>query len=234
MTIFLLVLCTPIGVLWMCSEPIIASIVADAESARLTALYLKVMIFAIPGILVFETGKRLLQAQGLFRATTYILLVATPANIFINWLLVWRIGLGFIGAPIAIAITRTLLPVLLILYVKFVNGSQCWGGFSKRAFTRWSIMGHLALPSVIMVEAELLAFEIMTLLCSTFGTEYLAAQGILVTFSIVSWQIPFAMSIAASTRVATLIGAGLDRAAKITAKLVRLSFSLVMPFEVEY
>jgi len=222
MTIILLCLSVPVAVLWMFSEQIFASIIADAEAARLTALYLKVMIFAIPGTIIFETGKRLLQAQGLFKATTSILLVAAPVNIFISWFLVWKVGLGFVGAPIAVAVTRNLMPILLILYVRFVNGSRCWGGLSKRAFTNWGIMSRLALPSMIMIEAELLAFEIMTLLSSQFGTEYLAAHSVLITFSIISFQMPFAVSVAASTRVATLIGAGLVDAAKTAALMVRL------------
>ncbi|PHH59338.1 hypothetical protein CDD81_3366 [Ophiocordyceps australis] len=219
MATFLLCLSAPVAVIWLFSERILVHVVPEAESARLASLYLRIMIFAIPGIILFETGKRYLQAQGLFRATTYVLLVAAPINILINWLLVWRLGLGFVGAPIAVAITETLLPILLILYVKFIDGSQCWGGFSKRALTNWWVMIRLALPGMIMVEAEWLAFEIMTLLASRFGTETLAAQSVLSTLASISYQIPFPMSIAASTRVANLMGAGLVDAAKITAKV---------------
>ncbi|KAJ6444481.1 Multi antimicrobial extrusion protein [Purpureocillium lavendulum] len=227
MATFLLCLSAPVAVLWLFSEGILVYIVPDPESARLSSLYLKVMIFGIPGIVLFETGKRFLQAQGLFRATTYILLAAAPINIFINWLLVWKLGYGFVGAPIAVAITENLLPLFLFLYVVFVDGRQCWGGFSKRAFTNWWVMIRLALPGMIMVEAEWLAFEIMTLLSSRLGTEYLAAQSVLATLTTISYQIPFPMSIAASTRVANLIGAGLVDAAKITAKVTFVAACLI-------
>ena len=193
-------------------------IVTDAESARLASLYLKISIFAIPGYIVFESGKRFLQSQGLFRATTYILLVASPFHVGLIGLLVWKIG--FVGAPISVAITRTMLPVLLVLYVRFYNGSQCWGGLSKRAFANWWIMIRLAIPDMIMVEAEWLAFEIMTIAASQFGTDYLAAQSVLTTVGTLCYQVPFPMSIAASTRVGNLIGAGLVDSAKLAAKLV--------------
>lgn len=222
MTLFLLCLSVPVAMLWMSSEYILVHILPDPESARLAALYLKVSIFAIPGIVIFETGKRFLQAQGLFRATAYILIIASPINVFLHWLLVWRVGLGFVGAPIAAIITQNLLPVLLILYVRFVDGTQCWGGFSKRAFSNWRIIIRLALPGMIMVEAEWLAFEIITVLASRFGTEYLAAQSVLSTLTSISYQIPFPLSIAASTRVANLVGAGRVDAAKISAKVVSL------------
>lgn len=81
-------------------------------------------------------------------------------------------------------------------------------------------MVRLALPGMIMVEAEYLAFEILTLFSSRFGTEYLAAQSVLLTLASTGYQIPFPLSIAASTRIANLIGAGLVDAAKTTARVV--------------
>jgi MATE family multidrug resistance protein len=219
MTYFLFILSVPVVIIWIFSEEILRKIVPEPESARLASLYLKVMIFSIPGFILFECGKRFTQAQGLFRATTYVLILAAPFNIFINWLLVWKLELGFIGAPIAVAITDNLLPILLFLYVRFIDGRQCWGGFTKRAFTNWWVMIRLALPGMVMVEAEWLAFELMTLLSSRFGSEYLAAQSVLVTLATISYQIPFPVSIAASTRIANLIGAGLVDAAKVAAKV---------------
>lgn len=78
----------------------------------------------------------------------------------------------------------------------------------------------LALPGMIMVVAEWLAFEILTLVSSRLGTSYLAAQSILVTVTSTTFMIPFPVSIAASTRIANLIGAKLVGAAKTSAKVV--------------
>lgn len=81
-------------------------------------------------------------------------------------------------------------------------------------------MIRLALPGMIMVEAEWFAFEILTLVSGRFGTSQLAAQSILVTITSTTYQIPFPLSVAASTRVANLIGAKLVDAAKTSAKVV--------------
>lgn len=80
-------------------------------------------------------------------------------------------------------------------------------------------MIRLALPGLIMVEAECLAFEILTLASSYLGTSELAAQSILGTIASITWQIPFPLSIAGSTRIANLIGASLVDAAKVSAKV---------------
>ena len=81
-------------------------------------------------------------------------------------------------------------------------------------------MIRLALPGWIMVQAEVAAFEILTLAASYFGTTDLAAQSVLATLSAITFQIPFPISIASSTRIANLIGATLADAAKVQARVV--------------
>ncbi|KAI0111374.1 MATE efflux family protein [Daldinia grandis] len=219
MTYFLWSLVVPVAVLFWFAEDILLYIVPEPRSAELAGLYLRVIIAGVPGFVAFEAGKRFVLSQGLFIATTYVLVIAAPLNIFMTWLLVWHFGFGFIGAPISVAITQTLMPFLLLSYVLFVNGSQCWGGFTRRALNNWGPMIWLALPGMVMVMAEWLAFEILTLATSQFGTSYLAAQSILMTLTTTTFNISFPVSIAASTRVANLIGARLIKAAKTSAKV---------------
>lgn len=73
---------------------------------------------------------------------------------------------------------------------------------------------------MIMVEAQYFAFEVLTLASSHFGNSYLAAQSVVVALTSTTFNISFPLSIAASTRVANLIGAGLSDAARTSAKVV--------------
>jgi Na+-driven multidrug efflux pump len=82
-------------------------------------------------------------------------------------------------------------------------------------------MIKLALPGMIMIEAQFSVLEILTIAAGRFGTAQLAAQGVLVTLTSTSFNIPFPLAIATSTRVANLIGANLSQAARVTAKVVR-------------
>lgn len=68
-----------------------------------------------------------------------------------------------------------------------------------------------------MLLAEFLAFEILTLLASYFSTAHVAAQSVIATTCSFFYQIPFALSIACSTRVANFLGATLADAARQTA-----------------
>ncbi|KAH9220255.1 MATE transporter [Leptodontidium sp. 2 PMI_412] len=232
MVYFLWILTIPIGVLWLFAEKILEKMVPEKESAEFAGLYLRILLFGAPGYACFESGKRFVQAQGLFSATTYVLLVAAPLNAFMNWLFVWHFDWGFIGAPIAVAVTDNLLPIFLFLYVRFVDGRQCWNGFTWKAFHNWGPMIKLALPGLLMVEAEYLAFEILTLAASYFGTTHLAAQSVLSTITAMTFQIPFSTSIAASTRIANLIGATLSDAAKTSAKVVMITATIIGVFNV--
>ncbi|USP78869.1 putative transporter YDR338C [Curvularia clavata] len=230
MLYFLLLITIPISIIWAFGTHILSLIVPEAETARLAGLYLKILIAGAPGYAAFESGKRYVQAQGIFSATMYILLICAPLNAFLNWFMVWHLGWGFIGAPIAVAITENMLPLLLFLYVRFVDGYQCWGGFDRRALRNWMPMIKLALPGLVMVLAEFLAFEILTLSSSWLGPTELAAQSVLGSITGITFQIPFPMSVAASTRIANLIGATLAVPAKTAAKVAVIASVMVGVF----
>ncbi|GKZ25369.1 hypothetical protein AbraIFM66951_008146 [Aspergillus brasiliensis] len=227
MVFFLWAISIPIIVLWFFADRILVMIVPEREVAMLAGLYLKVVALGAPGYACFESGKRFVQAQGLFSASLYVLLICAPLNAVMNYVFVWQFGWGFVGAPIAVAITDNLMPLFLFLYVYFIDGSECWNGVTTRAFRNWGPMIKLALPGLLMVEAECLAFEVLTLASSYLGTTPLAAQSILSTISSITFQIPFPVSISGSTRVANLIGATLVDAAKLSAKVSMIGAVIV-------
>lgn len=220
-TILILLVSIPVCLLWWFSEPLLKPIVPNGDVARKAGMCLKILVLGCPGYIIFEVGKHFLQVQGIFHAGTYVLLFGTPFNILLNYVLVWNktIGLGLIGAPIAIIITDWTIGILLILYIVFVDGRQCWGGFSTEALHGWKSVLKLAFPGVLMVEAEWLAFEILTLMSARLGTTYMAAQSILGTVVNLAFQFPLSMGITASTRIANLIGGGSKSAAKIATKV---------------
>ncbi|KAL8888823.1 MAG: hypothetical protein Q9215_003814 [Flavoplaca cf. flavocitrina] len=229
---FLWTITIPIGIVWLSAEAILIHVVPEPDVAVLAGLYLKVILIGLPGYACFESAKRYLQAQGLFSPSLYVLLICAPLNAFLNWLFVWQFQWGFIGAPIAVAIIDTLLPILLILYVRFVAGRVCWPGLTTQALKNWGPMIKLALPGLLMVEAEVLAFEILTIASSYFGTTHLAAQSVLATISSLTFQIPFPIGIAASTRIANLIGATLADSARKSAQVAFWASAVVGLFNV--
>lgn len=69
MVFFLWAISIPIAVVWFFADKILMAIVPDRDVAVLAGLYLKVLILGAPGYALFESGKRFVQAQGLFSAS---------------------------------------------------------------------------------------------------------------------------------------------------------------------
>lgn len=89
MIYFLWVITIPIAIIWLNAEKILHSIVPEPDIAVLAGKYLKVLVLGAPGYACFESGKRFVQAQGLFSASLYVLLFCAPVNALMNWLFVW-------------------------------------------------------------------------------------------------------------------------------------------------
>lgn len=95
MVYFLWCITIPIGIVWLNAESILIRIVPEPDIAVLASRYLKIILIGSPGYACFESGKRYLQAQGLFLASLYILLICAPLNVLMNWLFVWVILISF-------------------------------------------------------------------------------------------------------------------------------------------
>jgi MATE family multidrug resistance protein len=156
MVLFMLLVTLPIGAIWLNSGWILAALVPEKELARLAGRYLSILLAGAPGYAIFEAGKRFTQAQGLFNASLFVLLIATPINVLLNYLFVFVLKWDLVGAALATVLSHNLLPVLLFIYVYFVNphSLECWAGFTRDAFRHWGPMAKLAVPGIIMVETE--------------------------------------------------------------------------------
>ncbi|KAF8980195.1 hypothetical protein BGZ46_004536 [Entomortierella lignicola] len=225
----LMVLFVPIAGIWLSSEHIFILLGQEQALAEHAAIFLKGLLPGAPAFLIFECVKKYLNAQGNMHASTYVLLIASPINVVLNYLLVWDnyIGMGYIGAPIATSISYWNMLLLLILYIRFVDGYACWGGWTRDCLSGWREFMKLALPGVLMVCTEWWAFEVISLAASYLGTVALAAQSIVVQTSGLLYTIPFGISIAASNRVGNLIGMGDARSAKVAS---RVSIALAIIF----
>ena len=89
----------------------------------------------------------------------------------------------------------------------------------------WGPMLSLAIPSWLMIEAEVLAWEFMTLISSHLGATELAAQAAMSTLSDFAFQVSFSIAVAGGTHIAYLVGAGcLQRAATAAKVMVITAF----------
>ncbi|KAF9734427.1 hypothetical protein PMIN06_004656 [Paraphaeosphaeria minitans] len=229
MVLLMLLVTIPIAAVWLCSGWILAALVPEKELAYMAGRYLQILLAGAPGYAVFEAGKRFTQAQGHFNASLFVLIVATPVNMLLNYLFVFVLHWYLPGAALATVLSNTLLPILLWIYVYFIAPSslECWAGFTRAALTNWGPMARLSLPGIVMVEAEWLAFDILTFSASYLSTEHLAAQSVVMSTAVMVYHIPFSTSVAVSTRLGNLIGAGALPATRIAARTYVVIFLII-------
>ena len=166
------------------------------------------------------------------RPGSYVLLLTSPINVALNLLFVHAFEIGLLGAPIATGISYWLSFLLLVAYARFVKGSRCWGGWSKKCLQNKWTFTRLALLGVLHVGTEWWAFEIIALVAGRLGTLSLAVQSVIMTADQLMTTIPFGLGVATSSRVGNLLGAkdaqGAARAANSAALLSMLLGAIVL------
>ncbi|KAG0193045.1 hypothetical protein DFQ28_006639 [Apophysomyces sp. BC1034] len=234
---FLCLLYIPILAMWWYATPVFLLLRQDPAVAALAGTFVRWMIPAAPAFAAFEALKKMLQAQGLFRAPTYVLLLGAPVNFLLSWFLVWRSSLGFIGAPIATCITYWIIVGLTALYICYIDGYQAWPGLSCDIFCNWKPMIKLAVPGVLLICTETVAYEIIALGASWIDTTRLGAQSIVLTSITALYTLAFGLGIASANRVGNLLGAQkphqaqlASRAALVTALAVAVLNSSMLFF----
>lgn len=174
----------------------------------------------------------LIQGTEIMRPGTYVLLITSPISAGLNYALCYTAGMGLFGAPIATGISYWISFILLVVYARFVAGSECWGGWTKKCFLNLGTFARLSILGIIHVGTEWWAFEIVALAAGRLGTIPLAAQSVIMTADQVMNTIPFGVGVAASARVANMLGAknanGASRAAHVSAFLSMVLGGLVL------
>lgn len=226
----------PIGTLWMCSGPIIRAIVPSASLAVHASSFLRYTLIGVPGFVTFENGKRFMQAQGDFTAGLVVLIACLPMNIGLTYLLVYVADMRVAGAALSASLTNLIRPVLLAMYARYVKPAtlQCWPLAAEiRAEWRseWNLILRLAIPGTLMTLSEWMCFEILTFCTAYVSDAALAGQTFLGTVATLVWHIAFSASVACSTRIGQLVGAGMTASTKRVMKWYAIVFALAGLFD---
>ncbi len=168
----------------------------------------------IPGLFplyLFKVLTKYLQTQNLLGPGVWIGILANALNALFNWLLIYAMGWGLVGAPWATSLTRLAEFLIILLYMLLKKNSlkDTWPVFS-RINMQYSVLKpywKLAITGAISLSAEAWSFEITTILAGLLGTVALDAHMIVLSCSSFLYlSFPFAVGIATSIRVGQLIG----------------------------
>ncbi|KAI0031948.1 MATE efflux family protein [Vararia minispora EC-137] len=231
MTVVTAVSLIPIYVIWFNAEAILLLLRQDLEVARLAAVYLRYVSIGLPAYAFNGISRRYFQSQGLFSVPTQIILVIAPINAFLNYFLVWGprpFALGFIGAPLASAISMNLVSIASIAYGTFFVPRTAWHPICRKSFQSLTVLVQLGLAGVGQTASEWWSWELVGLAASLISPEALATQSVLLVSASTTYQAPFALSVATSVRIGNLLGEKNAARAALSSKaslLLTLIFS---------
>ncbi|ESX01754.1 putative transporter [Ogataea parapolymorpha DL-1] len=191
----------PIALLWINSGPLLR--VFSPELADMCVPILRLMVLAIPALIVFECSKRYLLSQNKFRAPTMVLLGALPFSLIFNT----AFKTFYLGPALSLVLTYWTVCMLVVTYIYF-DDHQCWNSDLRPSvlLQDWGQFS-IGLSGIVMVCAESFSFRVITLLSAKFGSVELASQTVVTTISMFLFQFPFSFGICSSVRLANYIGA---------------------------
>ncbi|KAG1738313.1 mate-domain-containing protein [Suillus occidentalis] len=210
----------PVLMIWFNAESILLLLRQDPEVAHLAGVYLKWASLGLPAYAFNCVSRRYFQSQGLFVVPTRVILAVSPINAVLNYVLVWGpepIRIGFIGAPIATAISFNLISISSVIYGIFYIEKTAWHPVSRRSFSDLGLLVRLGFCGVGQIASAWWSWELVGLAASLLGPATLAAQSVLLISSSWTYQAPFALAVATSVRIGNLLGERRARRAGVTA-----------------
>jgi len=220
--------CTPIVVLWCYATPVLVLLGQDPEVIPLAQTYLRWYSLGIIPRAVVEVMCKFLQVQGIVYPNLAIMVVVLAIHGALTYTLIWPMGLGFDGVPLALCLSYVIHITLMLLYVRLsgtwlktwakTDPRECWAGWSRRLFQDWGPFLKLGVPGALLVCLDWWAFEIVMLEAGVLGISSMAAAGIVMQLTFMVYMVPLGLSMATAVLVGQGLGAGRPKEARHTAR----------------
>ncbi|KAK7394182.1 hypothetical protein VNO78_14703 [Psophocarpus tetragonolobus] len=206
----LLLVCLPISLLWIFVDKILLLFGQDPEISHVAHEYCICFIPALYGFAVLQCQIRYFQTQSMIFPLVFSSIAVLCLHVPICWGLVYKLGLGHVGAAFAIAISYWLNVIGLGIYMKYSPACEKTKiVFSINALLSIPEFCQFAIPSGLMFCFEMWSFELLTLLAGLLPNPQLQTSvlSICLNTTTLHYIIPCAIGASASTRVSNELGA---------------------------
>ncbi|GAM18146.1 hypothetical protein SAMD00019534_013210, partial [Acytostelium subglobosum LB1] len=227
--------CVLITLLWLATEPILLLLHQDPVVCRLTQTY---TFGLIPGLwfgTLLTILQKYLQGQGIMKPSIIVGVILNLFNLLFNYIFVHGVGdyrgLGILGSSLATSVSKILACITIYVWIVgfklHSSPIQTWYGFSRDTFSIRGLKEYLSLgiPAGLQMAFEGCGFEILTILAGLFTPAALGAHSIAMNFTLLTFMLPFSLSIALSVRIGQLLGA---RQPSMAQKSTRVCFGLAI------
>jgi MATE family multidrug resistance protein len=205
----------PVAVAMMTADRLLGLLGYDPALAAEIGRFLRAVAWGAPGFLGFAVLRSLFAALARARVVMIVLLLCVPANIALNWVLIFgHLGvppLGLVGAAYASAIIQSLMFLGLAVALWGLRRSgqapRLRGEIGEIAADIRRILA-LGLPIGGLQALEVGVFVFSAALMGVFGADALGAHQIAINCASVTFMVPLGVGQAATVRVAAERGAG--------------------------
>jgi putative MATE family efflux protein len=194
---------------------------SDAGVGRLTARYVELSAIGLPGMLVALAGEGFLRGVSDLRTPLRILAACNTANVVLELVLVYGLGLGLDGSALGTVVAQLAMGVLFARRILRTPADRRRPSLERiRPLLRMG--AHLTVRSAALLGAFLLA----SALAARIGTASLAAHQIAFELFLFVALVLDAIAIAGQILVARMLGSG-DAAGARAAGMRMIGWALI-------
>ncbi len=175
--------------------------------------YLYIIGGSLIPVMIFQAFRQFAEGLSYTKQAMYISISANLLNILLNYLLIYGVWffpeLGVNGAGWATLISRVVMAIAMIVFVfRFKDFSQYITGFKFKnyAWTIWSKLLKIGVPSGLQFVFEVGAFAMAAIMVGWLGAIPLAAHQIALNLSGITYMTASGISAAATIRVGNQLG----------------------------
>ncbi|KAL2329534.1 hypothetical protein Fmac_017115 [Flemingia macrophylla] len=208
----------PITLIWLFLDKILTLLGQDPTISHEARKYAVWLIPALFGSAILKPLTRFFQTQSLVSPIMLSSAFVLCLHVVVCWSLVFKLGLGHVGAAISFGVCVWLNVIVLCTFVRYSSAcDKTRVPFSNDAFLRMGEFFRFAAPAAVMVCLKWWACEIIILLAGLFPNPTLETSvlSICMTISTLTFTIPYGFGVAASTRVSNELGAGNSEAVRV-------------------
>ncbi|KAK1422603.1 hypothetical protein QVD17_17888 [Tagetes erecta] len=214
--IVLTITAIPVTTLYLFSKPILVVLGQSPSMASTASLFVYGLIPQLFAYAINFPIQKFLQAQSIVAPSAYISAATLVVHLILSWIMVYKLGLGLIGASLTLSLSWWIIVVGQFVYI--LTSHRCratWTGFKSSAFGGLWEFVKLSTGSAVMLCLETWYSQILVLIAGLLENPELALDALSVCMGIngLVFMVSVGFNAAVSVRVGNELGAGNPKAA---------------------
>lgn len=182
----------------------------DPSIIPLATGYMRALAFGVLPMYLYLAFRFFSEGTSETRPMMYISAVALPLNALLNWVFMYKFGMGAVGCGVATALVMWLMLCMMLGNVRrrHYRPFAPFARFDRPYPKDLGQLLWLGIPIGMTLFMELSMFGAAALMMGRLGADIVAAHQIAVNFAAVMFMIPMGLSFAISVRIGRAIGRG--------------------------